>query len=324
MKFLRLKHCFIMAALLPFYAHGQEGGYMDVGILDAYTFSVSPIFGVKYGHAEEIVYKGSKSDKRLSELLWDMKPLFYWGAEFDFSLRAPMRRWGFFVNAVLQTGLPGKTGIMEDRDWVGTEALTHFSSHDNYTDGAFFFDFSAGTSIPLVSWLRIHVFAGLSYMDLKWTAREGYTQYAQSGNIWNSSLPKNPSYGPTIAYQQNWLIFSPGIAFYADIYNRFNIGLLFKVGPVIFCDDLDDHFKRALQFSESMYGGLMLEPKMEFSFMLYDRFKFSFDLSYRFISGPRGDAKSRDVSTNTSSTVKKIGGSGYSVLDAGISATISL
>jgi outer membrane protease len=322
MKFSKIKYCFIMTVLIPFSAHGQAGD-------SPYTFSISSFFGIKHGQAEEIVYRDSKTDAKLSELLWDIKPLFYWGAAFEFSRRDPMARWGFFANATLQAALPAGTGVMEDRDWMAADGgLSHFSSHDNYTEDALFVDISAGSSIPIGGIIRLKVFVGLSFMSLKWMARDGYLQYSDkiSGTDtyknWDSSLPKVPFYGPAIHYQQDWLIFSPGIAVHIPLFERFDIGVYFKIGPVIFCYDLDDHFSRNMQFSEFMYGGIMLEPKGVFAFSLNERVKFSLDISYRFMEGSRGDTEMKDTNTNTVQTSKNSGGSAYSALDAALSVTL--
>jgi outer membrane protease len=318
-----------MAVLIPFSAHGQAvDNFAYVGAGSPYTFSISSFFGIKYGHAEEIVYRNSKTDAKLSELLWDIKPLFYLGAAFDFLQRDPMARWGFFANATLQAALPAKTGVMEDRDWMAAGGgLSNFSSHDNYTKNALFLDISAGSSIPINGIMRLKVFAGLSYMRLKWTARDGYLQYGDkiSDYIykdWDSSLPKVPVYGAVIHYQQDWLIFSPGIAVHIPLFERFDIGVYFKIGPVIFCYDLDDHLLRNLQFFEFMYGGIMLEPKGVFAFSLNERIKFSLDISYRFMEGSRGNTEMKNTTNNTVQTFKNIGGSSYSALDAALSATL--
>jgi outer membrane protease len=323
-----------MAVLIQFSAHGQAGENFEdaganTGAVSPYTFSISSFFGIKYGYAEEIVYNGPKTDAKLSQLLWNIKPLFYWGAAFDFFQRDPMARWGFFANATLQAGLPARTGVMEDRDWMAAGGgQSHFSSHDNYTEDALFLDISAGPSIPINGILRLKVFVGLSYMSLKWMGRDGYLQYAyeigKTGtyNNWDSSLPKVPVYGPVIHYQQDWLIFSPGIAAHIPLLERFDIGVYFKIGPVIFCYDLDDHFARNLQFSEFMYGGIMLEPKGVFAFSLNERVKFSLDISYRFMEGSRGDTEVKGTETNIVKTSKNSGGSSYSALDAALSATL--
>jgi outer membrane protease len=333
MKSLKIKYCFIMALLLPFSVYGQTegsfgGAYANMSADEPYMFSISPFFGVKYGQAEEIVYRNSTTDSKLSQLLWYITPLFYWGAAFDFSQRDPMARWGFFAAATLQAAIPARTGVMEDRDWLAADnGLSHFSSHDNYTEDALFLDITAGASIPIGGMLRLQVFAGLSFMSLKWIAHDGYLQYASkiSGNTyknWDSSLPKTPVYGPIIYYQQDWLIFSPGVAARIPIFERFDIGAYFKIGPVIFCNDMDDHLTRKLQFSELMYGGLMLEPKGVFAFSLNERVKLSLDVSYRFIQGSRGDTEVRDTTTNVVQASKDSGGSAYSALDAALSVTL--
>jgi outer membrane protease len=310
MKFSKIKYCFIMAVLIPFSAHGQAEN-------SPYTFSISSFFGIKHGQAEEIVYRDSDTDSKLSELLWDMKPLFYWGAAFDFFQRDPMARWGFFANATLQAALPARTGVMEDRDWMAAEGgPSHFSSHDNYTEDGLFLDISAGSSIPIKGILRLKLFAGLNFMSLKWMARDGYLQYPPKDG------GERPFYGPAIHYQQDWLILSTGIAAHVPLFERFDIGVDLKIGAVIFCYDLDDHFSRNLQFSEFMYGGIMLEPKGVFAFLLNERVKFSLDISYRLIEGARGDTEIRDTTNNTVQTSKNSGGSAYSALDAALSVTL--
>jgi outer membrane protease len=326
---LAKKYAFIIniliAFLIPFSVYGQtEAAAVEAANVEyPYTFSISSSVGFKYGQAEEIVYKNSSSDTLLSQLLWDMKPVLYWGMELDFSQRYPMSRTGFFVNAALQAVIPARSGKMEDRDWLASgDVLSHLSVHDNYTEEGWFFDFTSGISIPLNRWLRVKAFAGLSLMNLRWLAREGYLQYASGSGAWNSFLPKVPVYGPIIYYYQNWLIFSPGVSAHFSVFSRFNIGLYFKIGPVIFCDDLDEHFERNLQFTELMYGGLMIEPKLEFILSMYERIDISLDVSYRFIKGPRGDTEVRNTQTNGVQNSKNSGGAAYYCLDTGLSVKL--
>ncbi|MDR0663190.1 MAG: omptin family outer membrane protease, partial [Spirochaetaceae bacterium] len=270
---------FATVLLVPFFAYAQDGAKESL-----YAFSFSQFFGFKYGHSEEIVYKSSKSDVVLSQLIWEMKPLFYLGGAFDFRLREPMIRRGFFINAAAQAGIPVQTGDMTDKDWLApNNGFSHFSRHSNFTDEAWFLDVKAGMSFPVRDITRLQFFATISFMWLKWTARDGYTQYADlTGNTykpWNPSLPKTYLHGAVISYEQNWVMLSPGISAHIPFLEFFEAGLYFQIAPLVYCSDLDKHYLRNTNFTETMWGGFMLEPGLEFVFSPYEWLGLSINVS---------------------------------------------
>jgi outer membrane protease len=192
-----------------------------------------------------------------------------------------------------------------------------------------FLDFSAGISMPIKSIVLLKFFIGLDYMNLRWTARDGYLQYAASTGddmygYWDSSLKKTSTYGPIIYYQQNWLIFSPGLSGHINLFERFDIGLYFNIGPVIFCNDLDDHLSRRLQFTERMLGGIMLKPRAEIIFIASQHLNLALNVSYKFVEGARGTTDVRDTTTNTVQSYANSGVAAYYALDVGLSVTLSL
>ena len=63
--------------------------------IKSYAFSISPIIGGLYGVSEEIVYKDPNSKRLESELLWDLKPLFYAGLAADFGPTDFFAKHGF-------------------------------------------------------------------------------------------------------------------------------------------------------------------------------------------------------------------------------------
>ena len=302
-------------------------GQQTTPSLSPYTLSLDFTLGGKYGQAEEIVYKDPSSNTILSELLWDLKPLFYWGILVDYSRRNPLEAGGFFVHASLQAALPGRTGNMEDRDWQGKDdALSHFSSHDNYTDGAWFFDLSAGLSLPLFSRIWMQVYRAFNYMNFHWSAREGYKQYAEAINDeyqpWSPAIPQAPFYGPGILYSQDWFIFSPGLSLHLPFFRYFQAALYFQISPLIIGIAVDDHLQRDLQFTDSVFFGLFMEPQGEFVFSPHERFDISLKVSYRFIRGPRGNTRIEDTTSGKTAEKPYAGGAAYSVLDAGLSVTV--
>jgi outer membrane protease len=326
----------VMSAL-PVFIHAQSeeseapevpdkrGG--EISYTLPYIFSFSPSFGFKYGQSEEIVYRNSKSKVLLSELVWEIKPMFYLGADFDFKLRDPMKRKGWFIHVAFQAGFPAETGYMTDKDWMAPgNGLSHLSKHNNNTKEAWFLDLTGGMSMPIRNKILLQFYAAINYMKLKWEAHDGYLQYASmiedTYAPWNLSLPKLPLYGPVIYYEQDWWIFSPGISVHIPFSKYIEAGLYFQITPLIFCNDLDKHYRRHMDFTEAMFGGIMLEPRGEFIFSPLKWLSVSLNVSYRFIGGTRGDIVVKNKNAGSSQKYKNVGGAAYYVLDTGISVTL--
>ncbi len=196
------------------YASGQE---------KKYAFSFGPQFGFVHGQAHELVYPTDTKAELLSELLWDMKPVFYLGAKADFGLRDVMDKPGFFASFNFKAGIPADSGIIENRDWMSVEnsALTHFSSHENHTNEFLQIDIDAGASFPVKSYFYIKPFINFSWMRFSFTGKNGYGKYARAkGNGSFSPIDENPAKmvfsGNVIRYEQNWLLLSQGVSVGTD------------------------------------------------------------------------------------------------------------
>jgi len=267
-------------------------------VIRGYSFSLCPQFGLFYGHAEELVYPSDTKADLLSQLLWNMKPVYYYGFLMEFSPVKPMERWGLFSGLSMKFGIPAPSGVMEDRDWMSKEnaELTHFSSHDNITKESFLLDFSAGFSFPVRNTLFIKTFVNISYMNFRFSGENGYRQYAReippnSGSgIYApiSDAPKVPFSGKVINYRQEWLYFAPGVSVGYGYKDFFLAEISFMISPLVLCFDLDEHIERNLQFKDNMFGGIMLEPGFRCSLNLSKWLGISCDISWRYISGTRG------------------------------------
>jgi outer membrane protease len=263
----------------------------------SYALSSWTSFGTFLGRAEEIVYPSSeyKADM-LSQLLWDIMPVFYYGLSLDFSRTQPWEKWGFFGTLSLKNGIPGKSGKHENRDWASIEndALTHYSIHDNLTNELFLFDASAGLSVPFHQ-LLLKTYITMSYMRFSFTGQYGNGTYArETGNSIYASIDDNPdhiSYSDrekVINYTQNWITVAPGIAL-GYYFSRFHAELFFNISPLISCRGVDEHLTNFHVFKDYMRGGLFLEPGFHFSFIAGRRLEFSQDFSWRHISRTRGE-----------------------------------
>jgi outer membrane protease len=267
-----------------------------------YSFSLCPQFGFLYGHAEEIVYPTVTKAPMLSLLLWDMKPVFYYGFLMDFSPVKPMERWGFFSGLSMKYGIPGPSGVMEDRDWesVVNKELTKFSSHDNTTKELFLLDFSAGVSFPFFNALLVKTFVNISYMNFRFKGENGYGIYAREtppksgiyAPIHDAPIENFSGWGTVISYSQEWFYVAPGVSVGYGYKDFFLAEISFMISPLVLCVDLDEHYYNnyigGTQYRDNMRGGIMLEPCFRFSLTVSKWLGISCDISWRYISGTRG------------------------------------
>jgi len=270
-----------------------------------YSFSLCPQFGLFYGHAEEIVYPSSdtKADL-LSLLLWEMKPVFYYGLLMDFSPLRPMERWGLFSGLSVKTGISGLSGIMEDRDWMSKEntGLTHFSVHDNIAKEIFLLDFSAGFSFPFFNFLLVKTFVNISYMNFRFYGENGFATYARYlGSGKYAPIDDEPTeysfngLGKVISYSQEWFYAAPGVSLGFGYKEYFLAEISFIISPLVFCAGLDEHKITQTQFRDKMTGGVILEPGFRFSVAAAKWLNISCDIFWRYISGTRGLSYNRPI-----------------------------
>jgi outer membrane protease len=283
--------------------------------------------GFLHGTAYELVYDQDKNSPYVSELQWNMQPLWYGGIIIEYGPKEPSVNIGFYGVLGLKLGVPAKTGAMENRDWLTPTttpgSLTMFSSHDNHTKAAIIVDLEPGISLPLINNLSMYLYPGLSYMYFKFEGRDGYTQYGSNNRVatqnnpyvpWDSSWPKNSIYGIGIGYEQHWFIVRPGLGFIWNLKN-FAIDASISVSPLIVSYTVDNHYKRSPPFEarSSLSGGFFVEPKVSLFYEFVSRYGVGLSFSYRHISETSGDIEQEEFITtgNVKNTFRNIGGSAY-------------
>jgi outer membrane protease len=289
------------------------------------SFSISPAAGFLYGHAEEIVYRYPNRDLYTSELLWDLKPLFYAGLAADLGPANPFRQHGFIASLSFKYGLPLRTGIIENRDWLNhrIDHYTHYSRHEAHSRGAFFAGISAGYSFCLNNFFALGVYSEFSYMRLSWSAWNGYVQHPPFDLFdnypkWSDSLPKTELSGEVIRYTQNWFILAPGLSLKWKASPYFLLMGNINYSPLIYCFARDDHILRNITFLDYLYFGHYLKGSGDFIFYPAKNLDLSLSLSYKSISGTRGDAYVGNTRYRQSA------GAGFSALGLGVAARIRL
>jgi outer membrane protease len=265
-----------------------------------------------YGQVEEIVYPYNAKAKYLSQLLWDVKPLFYLGALLDLTYRNPAAGWGFFSDLSVKAGIPGRTGKMEDQDWqaIDSDAVTDYSVHDNETVQFFWVEGGAGIFVPIRERFTFRLSMDVSYMRFSFSGMDGH-------GLYDNLTVSHPFSGKVINYTQNWFIVTPAVSLNAHFLNRFTAGLFFQISPLVWCIDHDEHLTTGKQYRDYMRWGLFLEPRASFSFAFNRRFAVSADLAYRYITGSRGETYQSPLGQDNYSASGEAG-SGLSLMDAGL------
>ncbi len=148
------------------------------------SFTTGARFGAFYGMANEYVYNQALSaNYKNSELDWSLEPMIFTGAALSLDSTV-----GIFVTLDVRQGFAGKAGEMTDSDFLnGDGQRTHFSQSDSYAERANLLDLKVGWDFYRQGALRIGAFGAFSYMDFKWSARDGYLQYPTTGNPYTMS-----------------------------------------------------------------------------------------------------------------------------------------
>jgi len=286
-----------------------------------HNFSVGVSFGLLNGQAQEMVFKDTISNNKLSELLWYFNSLAYIGLDIKYSWLKPENAWGLFVNGSFKYGLFSQPDVMEDRDWMNVKYpdwLTHYSVHDNKTESANLLDLNLGLSFLVFQNFLLKSYISYHYMRFSWTASGGSILYPDS--FFYDYYPSSKKVG---TYEQTWHIFSPAISFYGEFNRYFDIEIAFEATPFMWCVAIDEHLLRNLVITDVLNGGLFIEPSLLFSYKPTDHFVLSLSFAYREINYSRGDTKEEDNKKHLTLISRNLSGAGYAALDIGIIAKYS-
>nr|AGS52373.1 hypothetical protein [uncultured bacterium contig00077] len=273
-----------------------------------YGFSFGQQYGFVHGQAFEYVYPdpGKTKGEFLSELVWDMKSVLFYGAIVEFGLKDIMKSPGFFSTVSFITGLPADSGKMEDRDWMSYENsdLTHFSSHTNRTKELHWLDASLGLSFPVKPYLYIKLFLNGSWMRFSFTGRDGYGEYARPKEA-NTYYPiddnpyKYPYSGDVIHYSQYWLLIAEGITIGTKILSPFTFDFSLLISPFTYCAAEDKHLTTDTIYIDFTGMGIFIEPGIKAAFTAKP-VEFSVDFSYRHIGKTRGESYNKKPMNSSS------------------------
>jgi len=279
----------------------------------SYGLSIGASFGSIFGNSLELVYPVYTKGEYLSELIWEMNPVFYFDLNIDFKRNDLMSAPGFFSSVSFKIGIPGYSGIHQNRDWMSTENsdLTHFSSHKNMLRDFYSADAVIGLSIPVRSWFYVTPLISGSWMHFAFSGVDGSGKYARlktcnpdcslashtsgcTSDDYSSAyypidyFPHLYSFsGEVIRYKQDWFLAAFGFNIGTEILHPFLFEFSFLLSPFTYCAAVDEHLERGIVFNDYTAWGFYIEPKGHVSYV--SRYlTYSLGFSYKYIGRTKG------------------------------------
>jgi outer membrane protease len=267
---------------------------------DGYNLYAEGTMGFLVGTGDELLYQPDGSDNYISRLVWDIKPLFYYGLALGFEPKDAARTAGLFAELGIRSGLSGgNSGNMRDYDWIGGSGLSHYSEHEAVIERAVLVDLRIGVSVPAFSSVYMRLYGGIEYDNILWTAQNGFFRYP-------SQSPSEGKFtGPVGNYVQGWLVAYPGVSAYID-FAPFTADISFAISPLLRMDAVDNHLLlidntsgRFSNYRFSAEGELYLKPSCKLTLVPSAGVSFSLIYSFTWFKSGKGDCFLQNTGTNS-------------------------
>jgi outer membrane protease len=136
---------------------------------------------------------------------------------------------------------------MTDSDYVD-ETLYLFSEHTNTLQKLYIFDANAGYTQKIFKPWSVTAFIGYNSVSAKMAARNGYLEYPVGSD-------PEPFYGTGIANEHNYQIAYLGIGTTLSFFDIIYIQFFARYSPLVYCQGIDFHYRREIDFFTNMEGG---------------------------------------------------------------------
>lgn len=221
-------------------------------------FSAEPLFGIRYGTLGEYVYEPDTNGdyQKLSELIWDIKPSWYYGGKVSFGWR------GISISGYASGFVAGRTGSMYDSDWQNiqinsdADTKTNYSISENTLTSSYKLGADASYTFYLDKYVSVQAIAAIDYMYTTMEARNGYGWYADKKTLIKNGITATTGYAYTndnavyypsgmllgIDYTRQDMLTWIGITNIITPVKQFTGTLSFFVSPYTYIQSLDHHY----------------------------------------------------------------------------------
>jgi len=193
----------------------------------------------------------SRSGAKISAIDYNMGFNGGFRLELGFEPYNKLKKIGLGISGIYASYLPVNDGKVSDSDWDDNGFL--FSLGTGTANSIAFTDIEGRLQlyIPLGKIPALVLTAKLWYCRYSVTTHGGWIQQAYIGEPWDDGLPKEPLYGMSMMYIQEWLTIAPGLGLLLQLGKDHSINLYGTVWGGAWGCHLDYHFFKKINSSDS-------------------------------------------------------------------------
>lgn len=285
------------------------------------SLSISPKGTFRYGEINEYVYTDGI---KLSQLDWDIKPLWLFGAEVDFQYKSFITQLSFLA------ALPLNSGLMQDYDWLLLdEQLTNFSEHSLKTEKQINFSAFVGLEVYKNNKISIVPKIGYEYLSTVMMAYDGYYQHPDSNNN-PTPMPHEVKEwsGKAISYNQNldlfWLSTNLSFSFNKIISAMFEIQYSPLIGALCYDYHYYQNSDAYTKYVDTPKGYVAMKYLLQFDFNITKRMSVLLNGSYFSLPKILGNTCIQNYMSSSYYKQSSEGGTAYRAWDISLSYRIRI
>lgn len=260
----------------------------------AKLFELSVAGGIRSGKIQEFVYDNGTTKSRLD---WKtpLVPVLNISGRLDI--------FHAILDLSVVSAIPVKLGSMQDYDWLGTDTskYTNFSDHDLIVNKLYDLEAKTGYNFNLLNFnvpvdLSIIPQIGFLYRNQKFEACDGYSQYADSGEYWSSSIEKTYFSGTIITYET--ASYMPFVSLEAEykIDSSWRVKQFGRFFPYVYATAIDNHYhpSKHTEYTDILKNGFGFSLGTEASWK-----KLSVSVFYEWFRCKEGSSYDRNIGTSS-------------------------
>lgn len=256
------------------------------------------------GTANEIVYWSSASDKKISELVWELDNVKLIGIDTSYNPNENIR-----LNLNFYTNFSTGKSEMTDYDWTNyySNDWTHWSNSPTDINGVYKLDLNLQYTAMVRDYLGFFIITGYKVDIYKWVANGGEYVYPSESGTFDDV--------PVISYNQYFNVPYIGVG---AIFEKANFTLVSKLiySSAVTAKDEDTHHLRDLYFEEYFDNGEMAQINIKGKYSLTDNFEITGAFDYTEYYNNKGYIIETDLTDGSTTT--------YSEGSAGIENNTSI
>jgi len=296
-----------MAACLGWLAHTAETGPLPflVPILGNDYAPYACIEGrAAFVKLHEWVYRepagsGAKSDAKISAIDYNMGINGGFGLGLGFEPYNKLKKIGLGISGMYASYFPVNVGSISDSDWDDNGIM--FSMGTGTASSIAFMDIEGKLQlyIPFSRIFALVLTAKLWYCRYAASAHDGWIQQAYAGEPWDDGLPKEPLYGMSMMYIQEWLTIAPGVGLWLQL-DRHSISLYATVWGGVWGNHIDYHYFKQINpfdnmekyviYKDNVKGNLTVNIEAEWKYPVKRYGEIGVTLGYKAVPKTRGSS----------------------------------